>query len=133
MWRDLLPPVGPGTRWAIVVSGWLLVLTGFVVIVDQRVSDVEDAIVHADLRRERDTLLAWVSEFRKDIFTLDREIEELTRKNVAVPERYLRQRDDIKEELERAKQRLELLERDHPEVTSTPSGFRKVRLNWVFN
>ena len=81
---------------------------------DKRLQSVETTIRHEGLKRERDTLTAWISELSRDLFDLDREIESIQK----VPERYLRQRDRMQADKEGAERRLLLLLQANPELVT---------------
>lgn len=88
--------------------------TGEQVSLDKRLQSVETTIQFEGLKRERDTLTAWISELSRDSFDLDREIEGLDK----APERYLRQRDRMHADKETAERRLMLLLQANPELVT---------------
>lgn len=133
--KALIPPgLKPNMRWALAVSGWLLVLTGFAAwslgwfglpgfayadnqhVISQRVQSVERAVTYADQRRERDTLISWSSELGRDIFVLEREIDAMEKANVMIPERYLKQLNQMRADKDKAERRLLILMQTHPEL-----------------
>lgn len=133
--KALIPPgIKPSLRWSLAVSGWLLMLTGFAVWslglfglpgfafqedqgqLRQRVQSVERAITRADQRRERDMLTAWSSELGRDVFALEREIDVMEKANQQVPERYLKQLNQMRASKEGADRRLTILMQTHPEL-----------------
>ena len=81
---------------------------------DKRLQSVEMTIQFEGMKRERDTLTAWISELSRDLFDLDREIEGLAK----VPDRYLRQRDRMHGDKESAERRLMLLLQANPELVT---------------
>jgi predicted nucleic acid-binding Zn-ribbon protein len=142
----MLPPLGPQMRWAVIISisvlglilfamwamGWLG-SPGFAredntVKLEERVKDVEQAIKTADLKRERDALTAWVSELGRDIFNLERDIQDLEKHGRAVPALFIQHLNKMKADYEGAKRRLNKLEEDHPEIATQPRSFTTIRL-----
>lgn len=81
---------------------------------DKRLQSVETTIQFEGMKRERDTLTAWISELSRDSFDLDREIEGMDK----APERYLRQRDRMHADKETAERRLMLLLQANPELVT---------------
>lgn len=81
---------------------------------DKRLQSVETTIQFEGMKRERDTLTAWISELSRDSFDLDREIEGMDK----APERYLRQRDRMHSDKETAERRLMLLLQANPELVT---------------
>lgn len=146
VWRELLPPSSPQLRWAMLLSSSVLLLVVFAmwsmgwlgvpgfarhdstIVLEQRVKSVETAIHTADLRRERDALTAWVSELGRDIFNLERDIQQLEKDGKAVPSMFLRHLSDMKADRERAQRRLNRLEEDNPDIATRPRTFTSVKL-----
>lgn len=133
-------------RWRIVISFCVLGLIGFAMWsmgwlgtpgfarqdnaakVEARLGAVEDAIKLADLRRERDYLTAWVSELGRDIFNLERDIQDIEKRGKSAPAMFIEHLNKMKQSRERAQRRLEHLEREHPEITREPRTFTTVRM-----
>lgn len=146
MWSELLPPVSPTTRWRIIISvcvlglivfaawsmGWLgvpgLAREDYTLKLEARVLGVEEAIKLADLRRERDYLTAWVSELSRDVFALERDIQEMEKRGKAAPSMFIEHLNKMKNDRERAQRRLNKLEEDHPDITTRPRAFTSVRM-----
>lgn len=135
--KAIIPPgINPRLKWSLAISAWLLALTGFATwslgwfglpgfarqegqgILEARVKDVETAVTLADRRRERDTLTAWSSELGRDIFTLEREIDAMEKGRQLVPERYLKQLNQMRADKDSAERRLMILMQTNPELVT---------------
>jgi hypothetical protein len=133
--KAIIPPgMSPRLRWSLAISGWLLGLTIFAAwslgwigvpgfaraenqgVLEHRVQSVERAITLADKRRERDALTAWSSELGRDVFSLEREIDAMEKAKQQVPERYLRQLNQMRSDKVGAERRLTILMQTHPEL-----------------
>lgn len=135
--KAIIPPgLNPRLKWSLAVSAWLLALTGFAAwslgwfglpgfaraenqgVLESRVKSVETAVTLADRRRERDTLTAWSSELGRDVFALEREIDAMEKANQQVPERYLKQLNQMRTDKDSAERRLMILLQTNPELVT---------------